>query len=346
MKTLSEVEPRIAINATNTPGDNDGTPSLFKITQPGSYYLTGNVTGVAGKCVIEIASSNVTLDLEGFLVTGGTSGVQLTSSNSSLYNVTVRNGQIAGCSGGGVDGGWGIGSLVDGVNVQHCSGTGIKLGVDSRVTDCISSYNAQGVYIQGNGLVRSCVTSHNTGAGIVAIDGTTVEGCDTFLNGTRGIDAYNEVLARGCRISHNTGNGFDGSNSCTLDGCTVSGNQGDGVFGYAHLVVRGCSIDNNQGVGVNVAGAACEVLGNSLYNNNGNGVVITSNNGRVENNHFAANGVNAVQITGTHNTVIRNVASGHLGLPYQVSVNNDCGAIVTSPGLNFSNTNSVVNLSN
>jgi len=46
MKSLSEVEPRIAINATNTPGDAD---SLFKITQPGSYYLTGNITGVAGK---------------------------------------------------------------------------------------------------------------------------------------------------------------------------------------------------------------------------------------------------------------------------------------------------------
>jgi len=44
MKTLSEVEPRIAVNSINTPGDAD---SLFKITQPGSYYLTGNITGVA-----------------------------------------------------------------------------------------------------------------------------------------------------------------------------------------------------------------------------------------------------------------------------------------------------------
>src|SRR4051812_18571328 len=34
MKTLSEVEPRIALSSTNTPGDGD---SLFRITGPGSY---------------------------------------------------------------------------------------------------------------------------------------------------------------------------------------------------------------------------------------------------------------------------------------------------------------------
>lgn len=44
MKTLDEVEPRIAINRVNTPGDAD---SLYKITQPDSYDLTGNNTAAA-----------------------------------------------------------------------------------------------------------------------------------------------------------------------------------------------------------------------------------------------------------------------------------------------------------
>ena len=35
MKSLDQVEPRIAVNSTNTPG---GADSLYKITQPGSYY--------------------------------------------------------------------------------------------------------------------------------------------------------------------------------------------------------------------------------------------------------------------------------------------------------------------
>src|SRR6186713_1252076 len=63
MKTLDQVEPRKPIDATNTPGDAD---SLFKITQPGSYYLTANVTGVNAKYGIEIAASGVTVDLNGF----------------------------------------------------------------------------------------------------------------------------------------------------------------------------------------------------------------------------------------------------------------------------------------
>ena len=40
-KTLSEVEPRTALNAANTPGD---ASNLFIISQPGSYYLTGPIS--------------------------------------------------------------------------------------------------------------------------------------------------------------------------------------------------------------------------------------------------------------------------------------------------------------
>src|SRR5262245_32112399 len=67
LKTLTDVEPRIAISAANTPGDAD---SVFRITQPGSYYLTGNVTGVAGRHGVEIAANSVTLDLNGFDLAG------------------------------------------------------------------------------------------------------------------------------------------------------------------------------------------------------------------------------------------------------------------------------------
>src|SRR5262245_27803441 len=66
-KTLGEIEPRIAINAANTPGT---ALALFQIAQPGSYFLTGNVIGVPGKAGIEISASNVTLDLNGFTLHG------------------------------------------------------------------------------------------------------------------------------------------------------------------------------------------------------------------------------------------------------------------------------------
>ena len=59
--------PRTEVNEANTPG---GSSSLFRITQPGSYYLGGNITGVAGKNGIEIDADEVTLDLNGFALLG------------------------------------------------------------------------------------------------------------------------------------------------------------------------------------------------------------------------------------------------------------------------------------
>ena len=94
---VASAEPRIAINAANTPGDAN---SLFKITTRGSYYLTGNITGVANKHGIEIAASGVTLDLNGFDLVGvpamgAFDGVRATAvggqNNIAVVNGSVRN---------------------------------------------------------------------------------------------------------------------------------------------------------------------------------------------------------------------------------------------------------------
>ncbi len=60
-----EVEPRTAINAANTPGD---ARSVFKITQPGSYYLTANPVDVSGKHGILVTVPGVSIDLAGNLI--------------------------------------------------------------------------------------------------------------------------------------------------------------------------------------------------------------------------------------------------------------------------------------
>ena len=61
-KTLSEVEPRIAVGPGTTPGD---AANLYRITQPGSYYLTANII-TGPRTGVWIDSSGVTLDLNGF----------------------------------------------------------------------------------------------------------------------------------------------------------------------------------------------------------------------------------------------------------------------------------------
>src|SRR5689334_9534591 len=86
-KTLAEVQPRTPVQSL------PGSPTAqFLIAAPGSYYLTAPITGVPGRSAIEIAASDVTLDLSGFAlagVPGALDGVRITGSPA---NITIRHG--------------------------------------------------------------------------------------------------------------------------------------------------------------------------------------------------------------------------------------------------------------
>src|SRR5437763_11008128 len=73
MKKLDEVEPRTNLQATPAAVGVDTTnPSYhFIISQPGSYYLSANVL-VTKANGIQISAEGVTLDLNGFQVSGVT----------------------------------------------------------------------------------------------------------------------------------------------------------------------------------------------------------------------------------------------------------------------------------
>jgi len=64
----------------------------YTITQPGSYRLSGNLTVPAGPDGIDINTDNVTLDLNGFTITGGGSGGNGVKTFNN--NITVKNGSV------------------------------------------------------------------------------------------------------------------------------------------------------------------------------------------------------------------------------------------------------------
>ena len=98
MKTLDQVEARTPIDAANAPGD---ASSLFRITAPGSYYLTGNITGQADKNGIFIGANNVTIDLNGYTIAGvpgsgdGISANGFTGGGGESLPRTSRSGTAA-----------------------------------------------------------------------------------------------------------------------------------------------------------------------------------------------------------------------------------------------------------
>ncbi len=284
-KTLTEVEPRIAINGTNTPGDSDATPSLFKITQPGSYYLTGNIAGVVGKHGIEIASNGVTLDLNGFDLMGIVSsldGVSATLAN--LTNIAVVNGSVRNWGDKGVD-------LVS-PNVTNCriegllvsgnASTGIAAGTGSTVSNCAVRFSGSGISVSEGSSVMGCSVRSSNGIGIFASSNCTVSSCVVNDSSSNGILTSFGCTVSDCSVRSNTGNGISVGDGCFIRCCTVVSSTLAGIFTTANCSITGCNVTGSQSSGI-LAGPRCVILQSAVSGTSaGPGILATSEGLRIE----------------------------------------------------------------
>ncbi len=278
MKSLDQVEPRTIVNATNTPGDSSDS---FIISQPGSYYLTTNIVGVAVKNGIEISSGNVTLDLNGFALIGNAPNTGNGIYVSGTYtNITVRNGVITGWTKSGADAFFG--------------GSPFNL----LFADLNVSANVQrGIYTKGPCVVRDCFCQANHMDGIQCNPDGLIIDCISTDNGQIGIEAWNSVVRN----------------------CWVKGNGADGIYirpGW----VTGCFIENNVASGITVVGSGSEITGNTCMGNNisasttDGGISVFSSNNRIEENHISTSGYAGIYLSGnpyTNTIVIKNSVSGN-----------------------------------
>jgi parallel beta-helix repeat protein len=218
MKSLDQVEARTAIT----------TAGAVTISEPGSYYLTRNISVSSGDA-ITIVANGVTLDLNGFTISSTSaaltgSGVHL---SGTLADITICNGHIRGGvtnNGSGVYSGTGFNAgiayggnpsanvLVSRVSVSGCANYGIYLydGRSSVVENCtvrtVGSYGIRASTIRtcsamdcGNSAIYGDVVSDcrgmaaTTGAGVVA---------DTALNcygsSASGYGIFATATAIGC----------------------------------------------------------------------------------------------------------------------------------------------------
>lgn len=324
-KTLTEVEPRIAINGSNTPGDAD---SLYKIVEPGSYYLTRNVTAPIGKHGIEIAAGGVTIDLNGFELVGVTGfdpvhGIVATS--VGLADVSVRGGTVRDWPGNGVSLGANVvsGGSVSGVTARNNVQTGIFVHSYFRVSGCHASGNGQsGIWAVNSSILEGCTSSGNGGDGIQAGDGHTIIACVSYNNGASGIRTGPAATITNCS-SYANASGIVVSGSGSVEGCLVRSNDGDGVFtsGTGCVVARNTITNNGtvSGAGVHVAGSDARIEGNHCENN-AVGIDVDGSRNRIDGNSCVSNRV-SFSIGGSDNFVVRNSASG--GAPnYSIGAGN------------------------
>ncbi len=240
-------EPRIAINSTNTPGDAD---SVFRIGQAGSYYLTDNMLIGPGDRGIEIAASSVTIDLNGFQI-AGFGGLQgIVASTTAIERITIRNGFIVTCSGGGVDLASIPGVIVEGVNVEGSFGTGadgIAVGANSTVRGCIVKSNqGNGILVGTNSTISGCTAADNSLSGINADGGCTITDCSAADNSLLGIDASLYATITNCSASNNALTGIDARSGSVITSCTASNNIGSGIVTEAQCVITNCTASSND----------------------------------------------------------------------------------------------------
>jgi hypothetical protein len=227
-RTLGDTEPRTPVQSL--PGSST---SLYLISQPGSYYLTGNITNTpAGLSAIRVTANDVSIDLRGFTIDGGGTGVSAIDAGwSGVNGLAVRNGSIANWPHAAIDGTYADACHFESLRVRD-SGENAALiaGNGSVIHACSTSGGQIGFDVGGGATISDCTAASPADAGFFVGWGTTIARCSSFDAGNTGI----------CGIGEH----------CSILDCTVRGGAyGIYLDGAMHLVER-CKI-GGVGIGIN-----------------------------------------------------------------------------------------------
>lgn len=354
-------EPRIAINAVNTPGDAD---SLFRIAREGSYYLTQPLKGDDSKVGIEVAISNVTIDLMGYRAFGlpGTlSGIA--TSGGAFDNITIRNGVISNWGGSGIDlvsAGIGTGVLIEDVHVSGNAAHGMTVGKAAVVRNCTAANNAQngigchegavishcaalanntGIRAERRASISHCSSNNGTFIGISSGSESTISNCTANEN-EQGISAGSYTTVSACTVSDSTFSGIGGAEGCHIVDCIAKRSGEFGIFGTQKMVVTGCTGLSNTLHGISVQGSStimnntCDL--NGFGAGDGAGIRVNGPDCRIEGN-LCTNNDRGIDVDGTTRCVIIKNICGSNTTNFDLAFGNFVGEIVNpAPGAVFS----------
>lgn len=330
-KTLTEVEPRVALSQANTPGDSD---CVFRITSPGSYYLTGGMIVPSGFSGIEIAASGVSIDLMGFTVKGEPGSLDgIVTVSIDPQSISVRYGAIEGCGGDGLD----FGSpntaqncIITEVRASGNGQNGFVTGINASITQCVARNNgAAGFSAGASSSLRGCSAESNGQWGVISGLAITMSDCTAYLNGDDGFNLAGGGAVSNCTSYENAGDGFDVGGTVVTN-CQAHLNGANGFF-----LRIGCTLSRSSATYNGSHGAESEgrsfIEGNIMTNNgvlisDGAGVHVSGGDNRVDGNNCSQND-NGVAASGMGSVIIRNTCSGN-GSNFFISGGNRYGPII------------------
>jgi parallel beta-helix repeat protein len=284
-KTTTEIEPRVAVQSLTGDAANG-----YVISQPGSYYFTGNINGTGGKHGISIQADGVTVDLCGFALIGEAAGsgigINVPAARTSLciHNGTIRNWRSHGVA---------------------------ALNASSSALERLRAFGnlGDGLQIGNESVVRDCIMTGNTIRGLSSADRVLVTGCVADVNGGSGLFLGSDVLVLDCLVSRGGTSGITVSSRSTVARCTVTRNTGQGIVCELESTVADCSASLNfDGIALM---DRCVILRNACEANTSTGIVVGGSGSRIDGNTCTNNGIYGIYLALPNNLVVRNSASGN-----------------------------------
>lgn len=272
-----EINQASAVAGGITSGDAAGFP--VTLDAPGSYRLTSNLTPAGSDTnVIEIDSVGVNLDLNGFVILGGTTcsaslirpnvtGCTLAGAavhgiaGNSIGSVEIRNGSIFGMKGALIE-------LSGTPNVQIRDVIG---GASGDPTGCIRLGVAAEVI---NTRVGFC-----NGGGLILADSAMVRDSRSGVTNDIGIKVGLVSIVRNNNVSLHNKAGISCLINCVIDGNTVSSNGTEGISAGTSSLTGNVSVSNGTfGMSLSSGG-----YGENVFNGNVSGHVSGSGVSRGDN---------------------------------------------------------------
>jgi len=218
------------------------------ITSPGLYYLANNLTLSSPDLnAITVGADDVTIDLNGFCLTGPGKGSGTLNSGIRLFgtrsNVEIRNGSIKAFGFKGIKfENLCTGIRVVGVRVRDTGNSGIDLpGSGNLAMDCtVINAGSNGIDVGNSSLVKGSQVVGSSFSSIKIVNGSTAMG-NTVIGSVFGISAET-----GSMVTDNTVTGTSDLAINCLDKCTITRN----------------TAYNNSGTGIS-AGTYCTIINNT-----------------------------------------------------------------------------------
>jgi len=263
---------------------------------PGRYCLAEDLVST-----VTIAGNNITLDLNGYIIsTSSGDGIDVLANDVLANFVTIKNGTITASGGNGITVSGGVTDLcIEGITCYNCFNNGIELDgcneaiIQNVICDfCMTNThltNGGGIYLNGseNVLVSDSLLINGQGAFNAGLYSTcssyiTVQRCSMNNNAGAGISLNNDTdcIISDCSALKNDGGGMGsfalaGVKTAVVSNCIAESTGIDNGFSVdaasSNIVVKECSAIKNQLAGFSNGSDSAQFYGNSAIGNNGYG---------------------------------------------------------------------------